>query len=62
MTPEQKSDAQRRGYEVLHVSATSDSWWQVYRNGTKLDGQRFGTEGEAWQHAVDVISSDQYNH
>ncbi len=62
MTDQKKADAQQRGYEVRHVSSTDDSWWQVYRSDSKLDDQKFGTEADGWQHAVDVISSDQYNH
>ncbi|MFJ2713666.1 hypothetical protein ACIOZM_22735 [Pseudomonas sp. NPDC087346] len=62
MTAQEKADAQQRGYEVRYVSSTTDSWWQVYRSGSKLDDQKCGTEAEGWQRAVDVISSDQYNH
>ncbi|NNA58338.1 hypothetical protein [Pseudomonas koreensis] len=62
MTPQQKSDAQQRGYEVRYVSATTDNWWQVYRQGAVLDDRRFGTEDEGWRHAVAAVLSDQYNH
>ncbi|MHA3734791.1 hypothetical protein ACXR0M_03865 [Pseudomonas sp. Eth.TT006] len=62
MTPEEKTDAERRGYIVLHVSATTNSWWQVYLNGHLLDDCQFGTEDEGWQHAINMILRDQYNH
>ncbi|WP_339449846.1 hypothetical protein [Pseudomonas sp. EA_5y_Pfl2_R50] len=55
--------AKQRGYQALLVAkGTQGSVWQVYLAGRLFDHQEFGTEAEAWQHAIDLINADQYNH
>ena len=57
------ADAKQRGYQAVPVAKGNQGIvWQVYLTGQLFDRQEFGTEAEAWTHAIDLINADQYNH
>ncbi|QXZ13457.1 hypothetical protein [Pseudomonas sp. AO-1] len=57
------TDAKRRGYEArLVAKGNRGSFWQVYLAGQPIDDQEFGTETDAWTHAINLINAGEYNH
>lgn len=61
MTDEEKNNVRQHGYEVIQYSAYNDSWWQIVKNGSPVDG-KYGVEDVAWNHAKNLISADSYNY
>ncbi|WP_064593364.1 hypothetical protein [Pseudomonas sp. DR 5-09] len=60
MTPEAKTDANQRGFDVLFVNGPNDQQWvDVFIHGTQ-QGFRFGTIEEGWNKVQELINRDSY--
>ncbi len=56
------TDAKEIGYEArLVAKGNRGSFWQIYLAGQPIDDQEFGTEADAWTHAIERINADRYN-